>query len=90
MRPAEQGPPCDECPKIAEGDPKHWDHATEFEPWFWEAWQWFEDAKLCGTLAAADPLMRRVAAVLDRHRERLAARAYADPILTFLAQALGD
>lgn len=89
LRP-DNDPPCDECPKIAPDEPhKHWSKATEFEPWFWTAWQWFEEGRACGTLSAADPLMRRVVAVLDWHREKLAARAYADPILSFLAQALG-
>lgn len=89
LRPPGQSPPCDECPKIAPDQPeKHWRHAAEFEPWFWQAWEHFEQGRAVGDLASADPLMRAVYALFHRHAERLTAREFAAPVLDFLAQAL--
>lgn len=88
LRPPNQSPPCDECPKIDPDQPdKHWRHAVEFAPWFWAAWEHFEQGRAVGDLAGADPLMRQVYAAFQRHAERLTAREFAAPIIDFLVQA---
>lgn len=84
-------PPCDECPKIDPDEPrKHWSQAAEFGPWFWAAYEWFEEGRACGDLAGADPLMRAVAAAFDRHARHLDAREAAAPVVHALATLFGQ
>jgi hypothetical protein len=58
-------PPCNVCPKIPEGESKHWSNATEFEPWFWRLRSWFNECRAIGDFGNPDPFMRAVAAAFD-------------------------
>lgn len=87
-RPSGQTPPCGECPKIDPDQPdKHWRHAAEFAPWFWDALDEFRERRVCGTLGDADPLMRQAFVLFDGYADSLRARQSAEPILEFLVAA---
>lgn len=57
-------PPCHVCPKIPDGLPKHWEHAVEFEPWFFAVRQWRRECRAVNDFGNPDPLMRAIAAEL--------------------------
>lgn len=67
-------PPCGTCPKTDGRAKEPLPPDDDFAAWFWDVRDWFAECRAVGQFENPDPLMRAVAAELDRADRRQQAR----------------
>jgi hypothetical protein len=69
------GPPCGTCPKTEGRAKEPLPEDDDFAAWFWDVRDWFHECRAVGQFGDPDPLMRAVAAELDRAERQAQSRS---------------
>lgn len=86
-------PPCWSCPKQPADVPvdrrKPLPLASDFGAWVWDLLDWFAAGRVCGFTADTPPLLRQVAAALDREERAGEREAMGEAVRAGVRQAFG-
>ena len=91
--PRDGPPPCWSCPKQPADVPVDrrmpLPEAADFGPWVWDLLDWFAAGRVCGYPGDTPPLLRQVAAALDREERAGEREAVGEAVRQGVRQAFG-